>query len=244
MTTKAFDNDDLAWIGSMPDGSRSTVRSREYVYEAVKHAILSGYFEPRQRLIEDRLSKALQVSRTPIREALAILEHEGLIESIPYKGIMVKPVTVQEFLGMYEALGAVESSIARSAVGKIPPSGFLELGKILDDAERRIPDDVPGHLAACRAFQEQLGAYSDNPFLTRILVSIEERSDIYLIHNSIPLPPENMQAAVDDRRAILAAVERGDPDEAAKAAEAHARAIRIRWRDRYLNSDHSTLHVT
>ena len=233
MNTGASEHDDRAWVASAPNQKRKTARSREFVYEAVKHAILSGYFEPHQRLIEDRLGKALEVSRTPIREALAILEHEGLIESIPYKGIMVKPVTVQEFLGMYAALEAVEASIARTAVGRIPPAGFTELRKILDEAEHLIPDDIPGHLAACRRFQQRLGEYSGNPFMTRILVSIEERSDIYLVHNPVELPPSNLQAAVDDRRAILEAVESGDAERAAEAARSHARAIRIRWRNQY-----------
>jgi len=209
------------------------LRSREVAYGAIKDAILAGVLEPRERLIEERIGAALQLSRTPIREALAILEHEGLIGAIPYKGLMVRPVTVQEFLGMYEALGPIESAIARAAVPHLTEAIASELTTILDEAEAAIPDDVVLHLARCREFQQRLGECARSPFLTRTLLGIEERSDIYLLHSGQELPEANMRAAVSDRRAILDAVRRGNPDAAAAAAEFHARGIRIRWRGLY-----------
>ncbi len=215
--------------------SGASLRSRELAYNAIKDAILRGVLEPRERLVEERLGEALQLSRTPIREALAILEHEGLIESIPYKGLMVRPVTVQEFLGMYEALGAIEAAIARAGVPHLTEAIAQELASILDEAEASIPDDVIGHLAHCREFQQRLGECARSPFLTRTLLGIEERSDIHLIHSRQTLPPEHMLAAVNDRRAILEAVRSGDVDAAVAVAEAHANGIRVRWRGLYLD---------
>lgn len=209
------------------------LRSREVAYRAIKDAILGGVLEPRERLIEERIGADLQLSRTPIREALAILEHEGLIESVPYKGLMVRPVTVREFLGMYEALGPIESAIARAAVPHFTEALAQELTAILDAAEACIPDDVVGNLAYCRTFQQRLGEVARSPFLTRTLLGIEERSDIYLIHSGQTLPEANMRAAVSDRRAILAAVHSGDVQAAEAAAEAHAESIRVRWRGLY-----------
>jgi DNA-binding GntR family transcriptional regulator len=212
---------------------RRLMRSREIAYEAVKSAILRGLLEPRERLIEERLGEALQLSRTPVREALAILEHEGLIESIPYKGLMVRPVTVQEFLSMYEALGVIEPQLARPAALNATPTDIQVMTGILDQAEAAIPDDVPGHLAANRAFQAHLGKCAQKPFLTNMILSIEERSDMYLINSRQSLPAEKMQAAVDDRRKILQAVANADPEAAAAAATNHGEAIRVRWRDLY-----------
>ena len=217
---------------------RSLLRSREIAYLSTKDAILHGVFEPHERLIEERLGAALGLSRTPIREALAILEHEGLIQSVPYKGLMVKPMTVQEFLSMYEALGPIEAAVARAAIPYMTSHDLAELQAVLDEAEARIPDDVVRHLAACREFQRRLGECSRSTFLTRILVSIEERSDMHLIHSNQTLSPENMQAAVDDRRALLDAVRSGDPAAASEAAEAHARSIRDRWRGLYPDERH------
>lgn len=229
-------NDRYASMGDQLTRDRTMMRSREIAYEAVKNAILSGIFEPRDRLIEERIGEALDLSRTPVREALAILEHEGLIEAVPYKGLRVKPVTVGEFLSMYEALGVIEAAIARAAIPNVTATDIAAMRELLDEAERRADDDPPGHLAACRAFQQRLGECAASPFLTRMLVGIEERSDMYLIHSQQALPRENMLAAVADRRAILAAVQQGDADAAAQAAHAHADRIRVRWRAMYIEN--------
>jgi DNA-binding GntR family transcriptional regulator len=216
---------------------RATTRSREIAYEAVKSAILHGVLPPRERLIEERLGEALGLSRTPVREALAILEHEGLIESVPYKGLIVRRITVAEFLQMFEALGVIEAALAQAAIHNATPDDVLAMETILDRAERTIPDDVARHLDACREFQQRLGDCARNPYLTRMLLSIEERSDIYLLHTKQHLPAERMLAAVQDRRAILEAVRSGDAAAAARAAQAHAEAIRVRWRDHYVHDE-------
>jgi DNA-binding GntR family transcriptional regulator len=213
---------------------RTVMRSREVAYESIKNAILRGTLPAGERLVEERLGVALQLSRTPVREALSILEHEGLIASIPYKGLVVKPVTVNEFLLMYEALGLIESAIARAAATNAGPADLRAMDASLTESEAAIPQDIPGHLAAGREFQALLGSCARSPFLTRMLLSIEERSDMYLIHSKRELPPDRMQQAVNDRRAILDAVRLGDPDAAAAAAVAHGESIRIRWRDMYI----------
>ncbi len=212
---------------------RTKMRSREVAYESIKHAILSGILVPWERLVEERLGEALQLSRTPVREALSILEHEGLIESVPYKGLMVKPITVDEFLSMYEALGVIEPAIARSAAVNASPADIRRMEQSLDEAAAAMPNDIPGHLAACREFQARMGSCAHSPFLTRMLISIEERSDMYLIHSRQALPPDKMQASIDDRRAILDAIRKTDPSAAATAAETHAESIRLRWRELY-----------
>ncbi|MBK9945109.1 MAG: GntR family transcriptional regulator [Kouleothrix sp.] len=209
---------------------RRAVRLRELAYQAIKQAILSGAIDSSAPLIEERLGLMLQISRTPVREALAILEHEGLIEALPYKGIFVKVVTVESFLKMYEALETVEAALARQAALRADAADLAAMEHSLGRAERCVPHDIPGHLAACRMFQRQLGACAHNPYLADFLVGIEERADLYLISTWHTLPADKMRAAIHDRRVILAAVQARDPEAAAQAAEAHAQAARQRWR--------------
>lgn len=212
---------------------RSRLRSREVAYDAIKQAILAGKIPPEERLVEERLAEALQISRTPVREALAILEHEGLLDSVPYKGLAVKTVTIGEFLHMYEALGVIEAALARGAALNASAADIRQMDAALALSEAAIPGDVPTHLAAGREFQSLLGSAAGSPFLTRTLLGIEERSDMYLIHSGLPLPPDNMLAAVNDRRNILDRVRGGDAEGAAEMAMAHAASIRTRWRELY-----------
>ncbi len=225
--------DTYAMLEANRSPRRSRLRSREVAYDAIKQAILAGQIPPHERLVEERLAEALQISRTPVREALAILEHEGLLDSMPYKGLAVKPVTIGEFLHMYEALGVIEAALARAAATTATAADIRQMDAALALAEAAIPGDVPSHLAACRAFQSLLGTTAGSPFLTQTLLGIEERSDMYLIHSGLPLPAEKMQASVADRRQILDRVRTGDADGAAEMAMAHAASIRIRWRELY-----------
>ncbi len=225
--------DTYAVLESRRSPRQSRRNSREVAYEAIKQAILLGQIPPHERLVEERLAEALGISRTPIREALAILEHEGLLESEPYKGLAVRPVTIDEFLNIYEALGIIEAALARTAAHSATAADIRRMDEALREAEAAIPDNVPEHLAACRVFQEVLGATAESPFLTRTLLGIEERSDMYLIHSGLTLPIENMKAAVEDRRNILERIRASDPEGAAELAIAHGARIRARWRQMY-----------
>lgn len=225
--------DTYAVLESKRTPRRSRRSSREVAYEAIKQAILAGQIPPHERLVEERLAQALDLSRTPVREALAVLEHEGLLESEPYKGLAVRPVTVDEFLHMYEALGHLEAALARAAAAKATARDIRSMDEALQRSEAAIPDDVPAHLAGGRAFQERLGAAAELPYLTRVLLGIEERSDMYLINSGVAILEANMHAAVNDRRAILDCVRVGDAEGAAAAAFAHAERIRTRWQRFY-----------
>lgn len=215
--------------------TRRSNRLREVAYHAIKDAILDGRLSQEDPLVEERLAVMLQISRTPVREALAILEHEGLIEAVPYKGMFVRDVTLDEFLLMYETMEIIEPTLARLAAARVQDSDIAQLDHFLGLAERCTPNDVAGHLAACRQFQLHMGRCAGNPHLTSMLLSIEEHCDLYLLHVNVetPLSPERMEGAIRDRRRIFEALEARDSEGVVRAAEAHARAVRSRWHDLY-----------
>ena len=216
---------------------RRSTRLREATYDAIKQLILRGVLQADTALAEERLAEILGVSRTPIREALAILEHERLIEAIAYKGLFIADLSVKDFLQMYETLELIEPELARRAALNATDEDIALMEKVLQEAEHTITNDVPEHFVQCAQFQRILGKCSGNHYMTATLISIEERSDLYLITKYPSLPVENMQAAVADRRAILEAVRAHDAEAAAEASRAHARAIRLRWRELYAPDD-------
>jgi DNA-binding GntR family transcriptional regulator len=224
---------DYGQIPKQMQMDRRSTRLRELTYQAIKDSILLGIIGVNAPLAEERLAEVLEVSRTPVREALALLEHEGLLEAIPYKGLFVKEISVKDFLEMYEAVELIEPELARRAALLAQAPEIEVMTQTLQQAEQYIPDKPGRHLMACRTFQLQLGDTAQHAYLTQLLVSIEERSDLYLISRWESLPSGNMLAAVRDRQAILSAVARHDPDAAVAAAKQHARAIRHRWRDLY-----------
>ena len=88
---------------------------REAAYSAIKEAIFDARLAAGEPLFEERIAAALGISRTPVREALAILEHEGLIAARQGKGLFIRELTREEFLDMFGANEVIEPYLARRA---------------------------------------------------------------------------------------------------------------------------------
>lgn len=105
---------------------------RTKIYHTLKNAILDGVYKPGESLIEMKLAKELGVSRTPIREALRQLELEGLVTSIPNKGVIVEGVSPQDVEDIYTIRKMIEGLAARWAAEKISDEQLKEVKDILD----------------------------------------------------------------------------------------------------------------
>ena len=108
---------------------------RLQVYEKLENDILSGKYHPDEALIEKTISKEMGVSRTPVREALRQLEQEGLVKSIPNKGVVVTRIEAQDIEDIYTIKKSIEGLAARLAAERISPEDLLELEEVVDLSE-------------------------------------------------------------------------------------------------------------
>lgn len=92
------------------------------VLEKLRHLILTGEYAPNERLIEEQLAERLGVSRTPVRQALTMLEAEGLVEIIPNRGAMVCSFSVEEVWDIYDLRAVLEGYAARRAAERMEES--------------------------------------------------------------------------------------------------------------------------
>src|SRR3954451_5129577 len=102
--------------------------------------IISGESAPGERLTEPRLAELAGVSRSPVREALRILEGEGLVEITPRHGARVTHVGVRDARELYECRLLLEPRCAYEAVAAITPDGVAELERIRAAMEAAAPD--------------------------------------------------------------------------------------------------------
>lgn len=93
----------------------------------IRRAILDGTLRPGQRLTEEALARDLQISRTPVREALRVLQTEGLIESAPHQGSTVRAYATDDLEDMYELRALLEGYAARRAASRIDAEGLDKL---------------------------------------------------------------------------------------------------------------------
>lgn len=100
------------------------------VYQALKHRILTCTFKPGDQLIEVELCAALNVSRTPLREAFNRLAHEGLVIASPYRGYSVAPLSTEAFQQLCEVRRIIEPQVAALAAERAPPEDTAKLLKL------------------------------------------------------------------------------------------------------------------
>ncbi|HSP74486.1 MAG TPA: GntR family transcriptional regulator, partial [Gaiellaceae bacterium] len=95
--------------------------------DLIRQAIMDGRLRPGQRLTETGLAKDLGISRTPVREALRVLQTEGLVESTPYQGSTVRTYDVEDLDDMYQLRALLEGHAARRAAQRITRDGVEQL---------------------------------------------------------------------------------------------------------------------
>lgn len=220
---------DVVFADGIPVKSKAP-RYRETIYAAVKDAILSGQLSPNQPLVEEQLAATLNVSRTPVREALALLEHDGYIGPSNGRGLYVRAVTHDEFVEMFIANEAVEPYLARRAAIMATDSQLAAIGEAIEQARQcSLQLDTAGFLRASRNFHKLVGEAAGNRPLAEFVVQNEERTDMYLINYGKVVKQERMAASVNEHRAILAALQARDPEAAERLVIYHAQSLRERF---------------
>jgi DNA-binding GntR family transcriptional regulator len=122
---------------------KQPVSIREKVYTAIRDDILDGSIAAGERVVETRLAEQIKTSRTPVREALHMLEREGLLEAIPRVGYRVKQITLDEINEICEIRKANECLAARWAVERITPKELRALKENLAVSESEVEAGNP-----------------------------------------------------------------------------------------------------
>jgi DNA-binding GntR family transcriptional regulator len=205
-------------------------RYREAAYLAIKEAILDGRFGPDRPLIEEQIAAMLTISRTPVREALAILEHEGLIGVRNGRGLYVSAMTRDDFVATFVANETVEPYLARRAALLVTPEQLAAARLTLAEAEDAgATANTIIFLRASRDFHRLVGEASGNAPLTEFVVRNEERTDMHLVSSGASLDTAQMHASTREHRRILDAIAARDPEAAARLVIYHAQSLRERF---------------
>jgi DNA-binding GntR family transcriptional regulator len=111
----------------------------------LRRSILEGEYGPNERLVEGQLAEKLGVSRTPIRQALTMLEAEGLVEITPNKGAVVCSFSIDDVWDIYDLRAVLEGHAARRAAGRIHANELLRLREVAEAMEEVSPERFADH---------------------------------------------------------------------------------------------------
>ena len=201
----------------MYDGVRTPPASRtDFVLESIKEAILNGKLKPGQALVETDLAAWLNVSKTPVREALKTLAGSGLVVMSPYKGVAVRTVDAAMAGAVYDVRLQLEPEALRRAV--VLGASFDEATAALDDT-----DDLARRSLANRRFHRALYAGCGNPLMVEILDGLRDQAALVTVAGWGLRPTWEAEAA--EHRAILAAAVDRDSALAAGLLHRHIRTF-------------------
>ena len=196
---------------------------REQVLDLLRQAIVEHRLKPGQRLIERELVEQIGVSRTTIREVLRQLAAEGLVATIPQRGAVVAIPTAEEAAELYEVRAALESLAARRFVEHASESQVKALRTAFGEVERVMSAgddaDTRAMIQAKDLFYVILLKGSGNRSIHSILSGLTARVSV-LRATSMAQPGRALQS-LEEIRAIVEAVERGDAEAAARASAHH-----------------------
>lgn len=184
----------------------------------IRGRILDGTLKPGERLVEDRLSAELGVSRVPVREALRSLSAEGLVTLLPRRGATVVEVTPEDVAELVEVRALLEGLNAKLAAQRHDPEIIALLEETLVRGNDAASTGTAEELARLNAeFHERLAEASRNSVLSDVMRGLRERTSIAFAINGRARAREDWQ----EHAGVLAAVIAGDVELATLLATRH-----------------------
>ena len=208
----------------MPLTIRKTLKPRkplgDEVHQIVKSAILRGELEPGQRLIESRLAAQLGASRTPVRQAIHMLEREGLAMRLDRGGLVVRPLSLKDVEEILDLRCLLESFAARKAAENITPKSLELLNRQNEIFGQAASKTDHKHLARLNTeFHETLYSLAQSPRLERL---IQDLHDHFYRYRITLLKLDDMaQTSYKDHKMMIQAMADGDPDRTEQLVREH-----------------------
>jgi DNA-binding GntR family transcriptional regulator len=147
-------------------------------YAEIRRRILDNVWQPGLHVLEQKISEAFGMSRTPVREALVRLHEEGLIELIPRHGMRVLPVSASDMRDIYVVLGAMESAAVELLAQRRPPeeelAPLVEASRAMADALEH--DDLDAWAAADERYHLQLVELAGNRLIVDVVHNCSDRA--------------------------------------------------------------------
>jgi DNA-binding GntR family transcriptional regulator len=213
--------------GTLPVLIETDKRLALQAYEQILNMIMSGAARPGTMITERRLAESLAMSRTPIRDALLMLEGEGMLIRQGRIGLQVTPIRLEDFLDALQVRQLLEPEAARLAAGRMPGElldALTEtLNGLLEDIadgqtrpDRSVVRDVDNRL------HEGIAQAAGNPALAQIVANLHRRTQMFDLRSV----PERFEHSCREHLGLIAALRAGDAAEAARLMRKHLDAVR------------------
>ncbi|NOK78990.1 MAG: hypothetical protein GFH24_608416n34 [Chloroflexi bacterium AL-N5] len=185
------------------------INLREQVVEQVKTAIIEGRLKPGDHMVEATLTRQLGVSRTPLREALILLEREGLVETIPNKGTFVRRFSEKDIEMIFSLRIALENFAAERIIDQFKEDDIRALELLIGQQGQYIlKNDFKNVRSLDMRFHRYLIERSEHSLLLRSWSEIVAQIAALLYMRAEAMPSYNENLAISDHQSILEAYQK------------------------------------
>ena len=198
---------------------------KELVYLELKHKILTGEIASQTRLMEIDLSEKMNVSRTPIREAIKRLADDGLVKVEPRRGAYVANISIKDMLDVFEVREDMEGFVAKLASQRITDEQKVELENIAAEYAAAIKrPDKETIIELDEKFHNFIVACCNNDTLSELINYVQELSlrFRYLYYDDFSL----YESTADQHNRIMKAINEGRGEDARFEADSHVKALK------------------
>lgn len=201
---------------------RSRVRLVDEVIDVIRDRIYEGHYPPGSPIRQEQLAAELNVSRTPLREALRMLEREGLVKATPGRGLRVISADLPTLLDAYQLREVIDGLAARLTAERCDKGIAAELDTTLAAQRAALePWNPADYTSANVAFHRTIIEASENEYVVAQLPLVRMTSQVF---TPIKLVDHSRAAeAIEEHAAIAAAIAAGDGAEAEQRARQHIR---------------------
>jgi DNA-binding GntR family transcriptional regulator len=202
-----------------------SVPVRDKAYEALKEAIIRGSLRAGQRLVETQLAETLNISRTPLREAILKLQSEGFVQRLSSGGTRVRPLSADEVRHLYAIREVLEGLAAREAAERITLEQLERLDQLTRELEAiEASTDVDRIARVGEQFHRIILEAGGNRQLAEHLRQLRDQIQRYR-YLTIEVVGRG-RAAAGEHTALLEALRKRDPAKAEKVARWHIQRAR------------------
>ncbi len=194
-------------------------RLADIVYEQLLEAIQSGTIGSEERLVQEKLAEEMQISRTPVREALLRLEQDGILTSSSRGGFSIHRMTNSEVKELYQARAAVEGQAIRILAAENDPKKNEALRQTVEREENISSDSVRAYFEANRNIHRRIVELTDNRYLIEMFDNIWNRGVSYNLFAAIE--KVDLSKSLGDHLRLVEAIETGNPTAAMDAIIDH-----------------------
>jgi len=192
------------------------------VHATLRAAILEGGLSPGQPLSVPDLSRQLDVSRSPVREALLALVADGLAVEHPRRGVSVVEVAASDLLEIHEVREAVEAQAARLCAERASDATLRDLADVLTRQHEVVEQgDAAGWFRTNAEFHGAIAAGTGNRRLSEVLLTLEAQMRLGL--RQVSSDREQRRRGLAEHQAVLDAISRHEPEAAERTMRDHIR---------------------